>query len=113
MNKVYKFVNTFESYISDKILEAYDSKDELKEIELSFFFHYIWEITSKFNFINKKKLYNCFVASLPECDRNERIDKFYKYICACLCGVKKNWKTIDFSGYVQDIIGFERTGNFR
>ena len=111
MNKVYEFIDTFESDIADKVLQALNSKDECQEVELYKVFNYIYRITPKINFMNKSKMFDKFYATLSNCKvpEEKRVINYYKYICNCLCGIKKDFSK--FSDITQDLIGFDRVGD--
>lgn len=77
-------------------------------------FKYIWEITPKINCLSVDKLQNMFMATLNDCKipDEKRVRYFYKYICKNLCGIKKNFKDIKIRELIQDLIGFDRTGEY-
>lgn len=108
--KYYDFINEWGDVIANEVSKILNSYKEENCIVLFSKLSWLYYKTPKFNFLNKDKLLYYFMDDYFGTDDKEyvRIKGFYEYICYTLCGKKKNvnyyWEAI------QDLIGFERTG---
>lgn len=105
-----KFIDCWESEISDLVLKYYNFKSSEGLERLTKVFFYIYRITPKFNFLNREKMFEKFYSSLNDCvvSNEHEIKEFYKNVCKEFFGIKKNWKKSKIQFYIEKIIGFEK-----
>ena len=106
--KYYDFINNWGDCIANEVIRVIDSKKEENCIFLFNKLSWLFDNTTKINFLNEKKLFNYFTEDYFD-KNNERINGFYDYICWSLCN-KRKIKRPEYWEVIQDLIGFDRTG---